>query len=103
LEEEAAAKRRLADEYDAAQERGEIAAHGRNSDVQLGNVTPASAADIGISRKAIHEARIIRDAESNAPGVVKAALDEAVAPSAKGQLHFPTPDLRCKDGGILNR
>jgi hypothetical protein len=33
LEIETAAKRRLADEYDAAQERGEVARHGRRTDL----------------------------------------------------------------------
>ena len=33
---------------------------------------------IGISRKDIHDARIIRDAEVAEPGVVKAAIDEAI-------------------------
>lgn len=79
LEIEAQAKRRLADEYDAAQERGEVARHGRTSDVQLGNVTPATAADIGLSRKDIHEARIIRDAEKADPGIVKRTVEAAIA------------------------
>jgi hypothetical protein len=63
LDIEAQAKRRLADEYDAAQERGEVAGHGgaRNFNVPDQNVEP-SAKDIGLSRKDIHEARIIRDA-----------------------------------------
>jgi hypothetical protein len=83
LEIEAQAKRRLADEYDAAQERGEVARHGetlRNgADVPERNVGKATAADIGLSRKDIHEARIIRDAERENPGVIRGALDEALA------------------------
>lgn len=79
LEIEAQAKRRLADEYDAAQERGEVASHGRSSDVQLGNVTPATAAQVGLSRKDIHEARIIRDAEKTDPGIVRRTVDAAIA------------------------
>ena len=79
LEIEAKAKRRLADEYDAAQERGEVAGHGRTSDVQLGNVTPATAADLGLSRKDIHEARILRDAENAEPGIIAATIKAAVA------------------------
>jgi hypothetical protein len=78
LEIEAGAKRRLADEYDAAQERGEVAGHGRTSDVQLGNVTLPSAADIGLSRKEIHDARQIRDAEQAEPGIVRATLDSLI-------------------------
>ena len=90
------AKMRLADEYDAAQERGEVAKHGggRNFNVPNENVE-TTAADLGLSRKEIHEARQIRDAEAADPGVVertvegllsegieptKAAVREAVKP-----------------------
>ena len=79
LEIEAAAKRRLADEYDAAQERGEIARLGTNQSdlgVSGGNTRPSTAADIGLSRKAIHDARLIRDAEAADPGLVRRTLDE---------------------------
>lgn len=55
---------RLADEYDAAQERGEVGQSGARSDlVPNGNEVAPSAADLGLSRKDIHEARIMRDAE----------------------------------------
>lgn len=79
LEIEAQAKRRLADEYDAAQERGEVKANGgdRVSTVSKQNSAPA-AADLGISRKQIHEAREIRDAEDTDPGIVRRVLDEAI-------------------------
>ena len=78
LEIEAMAKRRLADEYDAAQERGEIARVGQPSIVPDGNDKPATAADIGLSRKDIHEARMIRDAEVAEPGIARRALDAAM-------------------------
>lgn len=72
------AKRRLADEYDAAQERGEVARIGDNlPSVPDGN-SKATAADLGISRKEIHEARMIRDAEEASPGVVHRTVDEAL-------------------------
>jgi hypothetical protein len=61
LEIEAQAKRRLADEYDAAQQRDEVA--------------PAKVSDLGLTRKAIHEARQLRDAEAADPGVIRRALD----------------------------
>ena len=51
---------RLADEYDAAQQRGEVAGHGR-SKVEPYNLT--FAADLGLRRDEIHEARQLRDAE----------------------------------------
>lgn len=103
LEIEAGAKRRLADEYDAAQERGEVATDGRPKTVPCENGIaakcdcaatfgdnlprgrerskcdrPSTAADIGISRKEIHEARIIRDAEVAQPGIVRQTIDEAL-------------------------
>jgi hypothetical protein len=72
LEIEAAAKRRLADEYDAAQARGEVAGHGR-SKVEPANVT--TAADLGLRRDQIHDARLIRDAEAADHGLVRRTLD----------------------------
>jgi len=75
LEIEAAAKRRLADEYDAAQDRGEVRRAGNSS-------TPeelASVTDIGLTHKDIHEARMIRDAEVAEPGIARRALDARLA------------------------
>lgn len=76
LEIEAQAKRRLADEYDAAQERGEVATVGKRSQTERLIEAPPSAADVGMSRKDIHEARIIRDAEKENPGIIRQALDK---------------------------
>lgn len=68
----------LADEYDAAQERGEVATA---TDGKLGRSQPErlkpTASDLGLSRKDIHEARIIRDAEKEDPGIVKRVLRSA--------------------------
>ena len=71
---------RLADEYDAAQERGEIKINGgaRNFTVPNENSELPSAADIGISRKTVFEARQIRDAEKADPGIVQRTLDEQI-------------------------
>jgi hypothetical protein len=79
LEIEAAAKRRLADEYDAAQQRGEIAGHGGDkvSNVAKSNVAPTSA-DIGIRRDEIFESRRLRDAEKLSPGITRETLDKAL-------------------------
>jgi len=77
LEIEAMAKRRLADEYDAAQLRGEVATVGKPVNVPNGNNKP-TAPEIGLSRKAIHEAREIRDAEETYPGIVRRTLDAAL-------------------------
>lgn len=77
LEIEAMAKRRLADEYDGAQERGEVRANGARS-YSGSEELPSTAADIGLSHKDIHEARQIRDAEIAHPGIVRATLDELI-------------------------
>jgi hypothetical protein len=80
LEIEALAKRRLASEYDAAQECGEVQKDGRPKTVPDENgFTPATAADLGLSRKTIHDARLLRDAEDADPGIVRRTLDEKLA------------------------
>ncbi len=83
LEIEALAKRRLADEYDDAQARGEVASatgnRGNQWTVPDGNGAPASAASLGLSRKDIYDARLIRDAERADPGLVRRTLDERLA------------------------
>lgn len=77
---EARAKMRLAEEYDAAQDRGEVGKEGRPKTVTEENgFTPATAADIGLSRKEIHEARLIRDAEVADPGITERVVEEIVA------------------------
>lgn len=78
---EARAKMRLADEYDAAQERGEVAKLGSNqTEVGVGdrNTLP-TASDIGLRRDEIHEARKLRDAEAADPGKTERTLKEIVA------------------------
>jgi hypothetical protein len=87
LDIEARAKRRLADEYDAAQERREINGHGgdRKTDdfkfenSKLENIKPAE----------LHEARIIRDAEKADPGIVRRTVDAAIADEASFVNVFP--------------
>lgn len=75
LEIEAGAKRRLADEYDDAQERGEVRGHGNKSDIPKENITLA---DIGLTAKDIYEARQIKDAEEAEPGIVRRIIDDAL-------------------------
>jgi len=83
LEIEAQAKHRLADEYDAAQERGEVAStrsnRGNQWTVDVANEAPVTAANLGLRRDEIHDARLIRDAEANDPGIVRRTLDERLA------------------------
>lgn len=77
LEIEAAAKRRLADEYDAAQARGEVVgAHdGARKRVEDANAI-ATTSDLGLRRDQIHEARQLRNAEAADPGIIRRTLDE---------------------------
>lgn len=100
---EARAKIRLADEYDAAQERGEVAKSGQRNDLVVdGNEVKPTAADLGLRRDEIHEARQLRDAELAEPGIVerviaarteakeeptKAALREAVSEANNKHVH----------------
>lgn len=77
LQIEAHAKRRLADEYDAAQERGEVSARGQRNDFLPEEEKVPTVADIpGLTHKDIHEARLLRDAEKADPGITKRILDE---------------------------
>lgn len=74
LDIEAQAKRRLADEYDAAQDRGEIKKAG-NPNYSGGEELPGPM-NVGLTYKQVHEARQIRDAEAADPGIVRRALDD---------------------------
>lgn len=75
----ARAEMRLAEEHDAAQDRGEVQKAGgdRTSIVSQGNNAP-TASDLGIARKDIHEARQLRDAEAAEPGLISRALDAMI-------------------------
>jgi hypothetical protein len=78
LQIEAMANRRIADEYDAAQARGDVQPHGGQGKRDIPNENIPSVADIGLSAKDIHEAREIRDAEETYPGIVRRTLDAAL-------------------------
>ena len=80
LEIEAQAKRRLADEYDSAQDRGEVAGHGGSRNFKIeGDNLEITASDIGLRADEIHEARVVRDAEQTEPGIVRRTVDEKLA------------------------
>jgi len=64
----------LADEYDSAQLRGEVAAHGGGKS----NLGKPKVNDVALSYDQIHEAREIRDAEETYPGIVRRTLDSAL-------------------------
>lgn len=72
----ARAEMRLAEEYDDAQDRGEVAKRGWESGVDKHNTT--TAADLGIRRDEIHEARRFRDAEVAEPGLIARAIDAMI-------------------------
>lgn len=82
LEIEAMAKRRLADEYDEAQKRGEVRtkqdAYKSRDQVGLGDLTPAppTAAEVGLTKYVVADARKIRDADIADPGFIRRELDE---------------------------
>ncbi|MCO5071115.1 MAG: SAM-dependent methyltransferase [Rhizobiaceae bacterium] len=78
---ESQAKVRLADEFDAAQKRGEVQSPGgaRNFIIPVKKNEIPSVSDFGINPKDIHEARKLRDAEREAPGIVERAIAARLA------------------------
>ena len=76
---EAQAQCRLADEYDAAQARGEVQKAGGKRGNQFGIVPNKNNAntvtDIGLTSKQVLAARNIRDAEKSKPGIVRKAVE----------------------------
>jgi hypothetical protein len=74
----ARAEMRLAEEYDAAQDRGEVGKRGDFGGVTSRGEDTPTAADLGLSHKDIHEFRSIRDAEHAEPGVVQKTIDKIV-------------------------
>jgi hypothetical protein len=75
---ESNAKRRLADEYDAAVDRGEAMSPGRPEKV-ADEDHKITLADIGLPKQRLAEARQIRDAEDRDPGIVERTLNDAIA------------------------
>ena len=71
---EGEAQARLADEYDAAQERGEVAKRGWESGVDKHNIT--TAADLGLRRDQIHEARKVRNLLRENPTAIEDKVNE---------------------------
>jgi hypothetical protein len=64
-------KQRLADEYGAAQERGEINSAGNPNSSKTEELPGVSGID-GLTHKDIHEARLIRDAEAASSPIQRA-------------------------------
>jgi ribosomal protein S19E (S16A) len=86
-------KRRLADEYDAAQERGEVQKHGGQGKRDVPKENIPTVKDIGLTRKQIHEAREIRDAEKASPGIVRQTLNEKLDAGRRRGGFIPCPPL----------
>lgn len=85
------AQARLAEEYRAAQQHGEVKGHGgaRNFKIPVGNLEP-TVADLGLSPKELHEGRKISEAEKASPGTTERALKSIVARGeepTKAKLH----------------
>lgn len=74
---EARAKVRIADEYDAAQERGEVRKPGQRGKAVAADdsFSAARAEEVGLSRQEIYDARKLRDAERDQPGIVERAIN----------------------------
>lgn len=72
----ARAEMRLAQEYDDAQDRGEV--RRANNEKTASGREAVSASDIGISHKDVHEARQFRDAENAEPGLIRRSLDAMI-------------------------
>lgn len=72
----ARAEMRLAEEYDEAQERGEVKRP--NNEKTTSGAEAVSAPALGLSHKDIHEARKLRDAERQSPGIVQRAINDMV-------------------------
>ena len=72
----ARAEVRLAEEYDAALERGEVRTQRDNQLYTKGK--KLSSADLGLGIKDIHEARQIAAAEDADPGIVQRTIDKLV-------------------------
>lgn len=74
---EAQAKERLADEYDAAQPKDAAVAGRPKKSVPEQDAFTAEGA--GLSRKIVHDARRVRNAEQAKPGVVAETVEKALA------------------------
>jgi hypothetical protein len=81
----AKAQCRLADEYDAAQERGEVAGKG-DSTLRMGksiNITNGNiytfVNELGLTSKQVFDARKVRNAEEASPGIIQATVDSRLA------------------------
>lgn len=68
-----------------------MAANGQRGKAVPDGNSLATVADLGLTRKAIHEARQLRDAEAADPGVIRRTLDARLE---RGQEPTLLPQLR---------
>lgn len=89
---EASADKRLAEEYDAAQKRGEVESPGgdRKTIIPNGKNDKAKVNQVGLTAKQVHEARQVRDLEARDPGVVERTA-KAIEDAGRGPLVGATP------------
>jgi hypothetical protein len=82
---EAEAQRRLADEYDKAQERGELRPVGKPKGTANSSTGEelAGADDVGLTHKLVHEARKVRDAERAEPGIIRKVVEQKLQAGAE--------------------
>lgn len=105
----ARAEMRLAEEYDSAQERGEVVGAHDGAKKRVGNDNAIStAADLGLRRDEIHEARKLREAERAEPGIIRRTLNDMVErgeeptrAALKREVFAPRPAPRQMDPKAL--
>lgn len=100
LDIEAEAKRRLADEYDAAQERGEV--RRPNNEKTASHAEAVSAGDIGLTHKEVHEARQVRDVLARDPEVVRRVLHNVLSAGDEPSRARLRRELGLAGGGKVN-
>ena len=114
----ARAEMRLAEEYDAGQERGEIGKHGGNR--QVSDQETCKATDV-LSPKDLHNFRKRRDREQADPGATRRALDSLIergeeptsaaldremsapAPKQRGSYRATNTPSRCSPCEIIDK
>lgn len=105
---ESRAKFRLADEIDAARDRDELATEGRPKTVTDGNgFQKPTTADLGLTRKDVHEARQLRDAARADPTLIYRTLngmiergEEPTRAALKREILQPKPKERVSDRAL---
>lgn len=100
LDIEAEAKRRLADEYDAAQARGEV--RKPNNEKTTSHAEVVSAGDIGLTHKEVHEARQVRDVLARDPEVVRRVLHNVLSDGDEPTRARLRRELGLAGGGKVN-